>query len=105
MKNYTLLKESGLEPNIIESIAKQANHNASNLEGIEDGDLIPVMVNGEIYVNPFKHDYTMAPTCEPQKCESVRKELNQICKDNNWPAGHYVLVCSVDGECCNCECL
>ncbi|MBL6448468.1 hypothetical protein JMN32_19300 [Fulvivirga sp. 29W222] len=45
----------------------------------------------------------MAEDCSDFHCSKQQGNVNQICKDEGWPEGHKVLVCT-DGVCCNCHC-
>lgn len=47
----------------------------------------------------------MPQDCSTVKCDSLRQEINEVCRANGWPVGHNVLVCdATTGTCCNCEC-
>ena len=42
--------------------------------------------------------------CPVTTCRDHEAPIREICRSNAWPPGHKVLVCSVDGNCCYCEC-
>lgn len=46
----------------------------------------------------------MAENCSASHCSAQQGNVNKICKEENWPIGHKVLVCDTSGHCCNCTC-
>ena len=101
---YRHLVNSGLEASAIKKITEQASHVAMNVEGIEAGDLIPVMVEDQLYLTEFDPLNSTTPDCTQPTCTENQSAINQVCKSEGWPPGKPVLVCNTDGTCCNCYC-
>jgi hypothetical protein len=93
------IEESGLDKSLIQKIIDQA--------GQTDKDSV-VIVNGEslsISKQQVQGAVADPDNCSSGKCDEVRSQINQICKSNNWPPRHPVLVCDpVTGSCCYCHC-
>ncbi len=93
------IEESGLDKSLIQKIINQA--------GQIDKDSV-VIVNGES-LSISKQQVQAADgdpnDCSSGKCDEVRHQINEICKSNNWPPQHPILVCDpATGSCCYCHC-
>ena len=101
------LSTANLTDEVRGKIELYASNYAQSIEAAI-GTEIPIIMNGNVYTVNYKKEQDnqiLSSDCPQSTCNKYGSELREICKENDWPPGHLILVCDpATGTCCNCKC-
>ncbi|MBL6448469.1 hypothetical protein JMN32_19305 [Fulvivirga sp. 29W222] len=107
MKEVLPISAAECSVDVIEKITQQVNHMATQIEGIDIGDFIPVVVGKDVYGVEYSGNSSgdEYKECTDTRCYDDTRIIHEVCRRNDWPIGAPILICSMEtGTCCFCKC-